>query len=215
MSRIALVVREPAQALAWRDLLAAGFHEVVAVTNAARSARALLTQHQPQLVLCQLRLLDGTALAMIQWLAALPQRPLIVAVADHEHDALMVEALRAGADNLCVCGAHPSAVLTLIDQTLRGETALSTPLAHALLDHFERARMPRRALSPSIGDEQSPLQLEPAQRDLLMRLAAGYRLDQVAAACRVSAGEIGRRLRSIVRKLQWDVRAGALNLELA
>jgi len=214
MSRIVLVVREPARALAWRDLLAAGCHEVVAVTNAARSARALLAQHQPQLVLCELRLLDGTALAMIQWLAALPQRPLVVAVAEHERDALMVEALRAGADNLCIHGAHPSEQLTTIEQTLRGETALSTPLAHALLDHFERARAPRRH-ALSIGDEQSPLQLEPAQRDLLMRLAAGYRLDQVATACRVSAGEIGRRLRAIVRKLQWDVRAGSLNLELA
>ncbi len=214
MSRIVLVVREPAQALAWRDVLAAGCHEVVAVTNAARSARALLTQHQPQLVLCDMRLLDGTALAMIQWLAALPQRPLMVAVVDHDQDALMVEALRAGADNLIVRDAHPSVLLQIIEQTLRGETALSTPLAHALLDHFERARMPRRH-ALSIGDEQNPLQLEPAQRDLLMRLAAGYRLDQVAAACRVSAGEVGRRLRAIVRKLQWDVRAGSLNLELA
>lgn len=214
MSRIVLVVREPAQALAWRDVLAAGCHEVVAVTNAARSARALLTQHQPQLVLCDMRLLDGTALAMIQWLATLPQRPLMVAVVDHDQDALMVEALRAGADNLIVRDAHPSVLLQIIEQTLRGETALSTPLAHALLDHFERARMPRRH-ALSIGDEQSPLQLEPAQRDLLMRLAAGYRLDQVAAACRVSAGEVGRRLRAIVRKLQWDVRAGSLNLELA
>lgn len=214
MSRIVLVVREPAQALAWRDVLAAGCHEVVAVTNAARSARALLTQHQPQLVLCDMRLLDGTALAMIQWLATLPQRPLMVAVVDHDQDALMVEALRAGADNLIVRDAHPSVLLQIIEQTLRGETALSTPLAHALLDHFERARMPRRH-ALSIGDEQSPLQLEPAQRDLLMRLAAGYRLDQVATACRVSAGEVGRRLRAIVRKLQWDVRAGSLNLELA
>lgn len=214
MSRIVLVVREPAQALAWRDVLAAGCHEVVAVTNAARSARALLTQHQPQLVLCDMRLLDGTALAMIQWLAALPQRPLMVAVVDHDQDALMVEALRAGADNLIVRDAHPSVLLQIIEQTLRGETALSTPLAHALLDHFERARTPRRH-ALSIGDEQNPLQLEPAQRDLLMRLAAGYRLDQVATACRVSAGEVGRRLRAIVRKLQWDVRAGSLNLELA
>jgi ATP-dependent RNA circularization protein (DNA/RNA ligase family) len=48
-----------------------------------------------------------------------------------------------------------------------------------------------------------------------MRLAAGYRLEQVAAACRVSAGELGQRLRAIVRKLQWDVRAGSLTLQLA
>jgi len=214
MSRIALVVREPAQALAWRNALACGCHEVVAVTNAARSARQLLAQHQPQLVLCDLRLIDGTALAMIEWLAALPQRPLMVAVADGDSDALTVEALRAGADNVFVRGAHADALLTIIDQTLRGETALNTPLAHALLDHFERAHPPR-SHGLTVGDEQSPLQLEPAQRDLLMRLAAGYRADQVAAACRMSVGELGRRLRAIVRKLQWDVRAGALTLQLA
>jgi len=214
MSRIVLVVREPAQALAWRSVLAAGTHEVVAVTNAARSARGLLSQHQPHLVLCELRLIDGTALAMVQWLATLPQRPLIVAVAQDENDALLMEALRAGADNPCIASAGAESLLDTVNQTLRGETALSTPMAHALLDHFERMRVPR-AHALSVGDEQSPLQLEPSQRELLLRLAAGYRLEQVAAACRVSAGELGRRLRAIVRKLQWDVRAGSLTLKLA
>lgn len=214
MSRIVLVVREAAQALAWRGVLAAGGHEVVAVTNAARSARDLLSQHRPHLVLCELRLIDGTALAMIQWLAALPQRPLIVALAADEGDARLMEALRSGADNPCIISAGAASLLATVNQTLRGETALSTPMAHALLDHFERMRVPR-AHALSVGDEQSPLQLEPAQRELLMRLAAGYRVEQVAAACRVSAAELGLRLRAIVRKLQWDVRAGSLTLELA
>jgi DNA-binding NarL/FixJ family response regulator len=213
MSRIVLVVREPALALAWRGVLAAGGHEVVAVTNAARSARDLLSQHRPHLVLCELRLIDGTALAMMEWLATLPQRPVIVAVAPEEDDALLVQALRAGADNLCAVDARAESLLAVVNQALRGETALTTPLAHALLDHFERMRAPR-AHALSVGDEQSPLQLESAQRDLLMRLAAGYRLEQVAAACRVSAGELGQRLRAIVRKLQWDVRAGSLTLQL-
>jgi DNA-binding NarL/FixJ family response regulator len=213
MSRIVLVVREPALALAWRGALAAGGHDVVAVTNAARSARALLAQHRPQLVLCELKLIDGTALAMIEWLGALPQRPLIVAMAANTEDALGMPALRAGADNLCTLPVHPDTLLAVVEQTLRGETTLNTALAHALLDHFERMHAPR--LPRSVDDEQSPLQLEPAQRELLMRLAAGYRLDQVAAACRVTAGEIGQRLRTIVRKLQWDVRAAALVLKLA
>jgi DNA-binding NarL/FixJ family response regulator len=213
MSRIVLVVREPALALAWRDVLAAGGHEVVAVTNAARSARGLLSQHRPQLVLCDLRLSDGTALAMIEWLAALPHRPLIVALGSAENDSLLLQAMRSGADNVCVPTAPAQPLLDVVGQTLRGETELSTPMAHALLDHFERSRAQRRALS--VGDEQSPLQLEPGQRDLLMRLAAGYRVEQVATACRMSAGELGRRLRAIVRKLQWDVRAGSLTLRLA
>jgi DNA-binding NarL/FixJ family response regulator len=213
MSRIVLVVREPTSALTWRDMLAAGGHEVVAVTNAARSARGLLSQHRPQLVLCDLRLSDGTALAMIEWLAALPHRPLIVALGSAENDSLLLQAMRSGADNVCVPTAPAQPLLDVVGQTLRGETELSTPMAHALLDHFERSRAQRRALS--VGDEQSPLQLEPGQRDLLMRLAAGYRVEQVATACRMSAGELGRRLRAIVRKLQWDVRAGSLTLRLA
>jgi DNA-binding NarL/FixJ family response regulator len=214
MSCIVLVAREPPLALAWRGVLAAGGHEVVAVTNAARSARALLSQHQPDLVLCELRLIDGTALAMIHWLAALPQRPLIVAVAQDETDALLVEALRAGADNLFALGAATGSLLGTVNQTLSGETAVSTTLAHALLDHFERARTPR-SLGPSVGDQQSPLQLEPGQRELLMRLAAGYRLDQVAQASGMAPRALGQRLRAIVRKMQWDVRAGALTLQLA
>ena len=103
MSRIVLVVRDPALALQWRSELAgAGTHEVVAVTNGARSAQALLQQHRPHVVVCDLRLIDGTALAMIQWLALQPQRPLVVAVARDASEPLLLEALRAGADNLCV-----------------------------------------------------------------------------------------------------------------
>jgi DNA-binding NarL/FixJ family response regulator len=107
--------------------------------------------------LCRLRLVDGTALAMIHWLAALPQWPLIVAVAADEGDSLLVEALRAGADNPCIAGAGAESLLVAVNQTLRGETTLSTPMAHALLDHFERMRTPR-ANALSVGDEQSPLQ---------------------------------------------------------
>jgi DNA-binding NarL/FixJ family response regulator len=212
MSRIVLVAREPAQALQWRgELVAGGVHEVVAVTNAARSAQALLQQHRPQLVVCDLRLIDGTALAMIHWLAAQPQRPLIVAVAHDEAEPLLLEALRAGADNACIAAGPLRAC---VDQTLRGETTLSAPIARALLDHFERshAQLARRR---SVDEEQGALELEAPQRELLMRLAAGYRMEQLAQAQTVAPRVLGQRLRAVVRKLQWDVRAGALTLQLS
>jgi len=216
MSRIVLVVREPALALQWRSELAAGgLHEVVAVTNGARSAQALLQQHRPHLVVCDLRLIDGTALAMIQWLALQPQRPLVVAVSRDESEPLLLEALRAGADNLCVLSDEGApAVAACVEQTLRGETALTAPVARALLDHFERSHaLLGRHRRP--GDEQGALELEAPQRELLMRLAAGYRLQQLAEAQMVPMRLLGQRLRSVVRKLQWDVRAGALTLQLS
>ena len=184
MSRIVLVAREPALALQWRsELTAGGAHEVVAVTNGARSAQALLQQHRPQLVVCDLRLIDGTALAMIEWLGQQPQRPLIVAVAREDAEPLLLEvaARRRRQPVRSQPRAHrrrPRAS----NQTLRGETALTAPIARALLDHFERSHAAARTRHRRSGDEQSPLELEAPQRELLMRLAAGYRLEQVAEA---------------------------------
>src|SRR5262245_44144754 len=215
MSRIVLVVREPALALQWRgELSASGVHEVVAVTNGARSAQALLQQHRPQVVVCDLRLIDGTALAMIQWLALQPRRPLVVAVARDDAEPVLPEAPRAGADNLCVVKDGASNLAACVDQAVRGETALTGPIARALLDHFERSHAQGgRHRRP--GDEQGALELETPQRELLMRLAAGYELEQLAQAQTVATRALGQRLRAIVRKLQWDVRAGSLTLQLS
>ena len=213
MSRIVLVAREPAQALQWRSALAGGAHEVVAVTNGARNAQALLQQHRPHLLVCDLRLIDGTALAMIQWLALQPQRPLIVAVARADSEPLLLEALRAGADNVCMGADDASAFADCVAQTLRGETTITAPIARALLQHFERSHAQLgRHRRP--GDEQGALELEAPQRELLMRLAAGYELEQLAKTQTVATRALGQRLRDIVRKLQWDVRAGSLTLQL-
>jgi DNA-binding NarL/FixJ family response regulator len=215
MSRIVLVAREPALALQWRSELAAGGrHEVVAVTNGARAAQALLQQHRPHVVVCDLRLIDGTALAMIQWLGMQAQRPLVVGVARNDAEPLLLEALRAGADNLCVLTDGAATLAACVDQTLRGETALNAALARALLDHFERshAQAGRHRLP---GDEQGALELEAPQRELLMRLAAGYDVEQLAQAQTVATRVLGQRLRAVVGKLQWDVRAGSLTLQLS
>ena len=54
-----------------------------------------------------------------------------------------MEALRTGADNPCIVNDGATSLLITVNQTLRGETTLSTTMAHALLDHFERLRAPR------------------------------------------------------------------------
>jgi DNA-binding NarL/FixJ family response regulator len=213
MSRIVLVAREPSPAPAWRGELASiGGHEIVAATPSARSARALVEKHHPDMVVCELTLDDGTAMAMIQWLALQTQRPLIVAATHDEFDPLLFEALKSGADNLCCSGDAPGALAACVGQTLRGETILTSSIARALLDHFERSQA---RLGHTVDDEASPLQLETAQRELLMKLAVGYRVEQLAQAQQASPRALGQRLRTIVRKMQWDLRAGSLALQLA
>jgi DNA-binding NarL/FixJ family response regulator len=213
MSRIVLVAREPSPAPAWRgELVSIGGHEIVATTSSARSARALVEQHRPDMLVCELTLDDGTAMAMIQWLALQPQRPLIVAAAHDEFDLLLFEALKSGADNLCCSGDAPGALAACVGQTLRGETILTSAIARALFDHFERSQA---RLGHTVDDEASPLQLEAAQRELLDAVADGELHQQLAQAQQATPRALGQRLRTIVRKMQWDLRASSLALQLA
>jgi DNA-binding NarL/FixJ family response regulator len=152
----------------------------------------------------------------LQWRSALasggPHE--VVAVARGESEPLL-EVLRAGADNFCVAAANGALVLAAyVEQTLRDETALTAAIARALLEHFERshAQLGRHRLP---GDEQGALELEAPQRELLMRLAAGYDVERLAQAQTVVTRVLGQRLRAVVRKLQWDVRAGSLTLQLS
>lgn len=217
MSSVVIVTRDPQQALQWRDHLSVNRqYEVVAVTNAARSARALLQQHRPRVVVCELRLLDGTALAMIQWLAGEPDatRPTIVVVTPDPHDPLLREATRSGADNFYISGREGDTLAACVRRTLLGESTLTPALAQALLDHFERLAPRSRDFNP-IDAAQSPLQLEPAERDLLIRVAAGVGIDELAEQRSLNPHGLGVLARAVFRKLQWDQRAGSLSLQLA
>jgi DNA-binding NarL/FixJ family response regulator len=212
VSSVVLVTRDPHQALAWRSELTAGQqHEVVGITNSALSAQQLLREHRPRVVITDLRLLDGTAMAMIQWLAGETEatRPTIIVVAPDGKDPLLYQALSAGADNLHIAGQGQ--LLDTLSSTLRGETALTPSLALALLDQFDRSL---RTMSQwaALDATESPLQLEPQERELLQRVAAGYSVDQLAEQRNVHPRLLGQRARHIVRKLQWDQRAGALQL---
>lgn len=217
VSSVILVTRDPQQAIQWRSLLTATQqHEVVAITNSARSARALLAQHRPRVVVCDLRLLDGTALAMIQTLASEPDasRPAIIVVAPNDADPLLREAMRSGADNYHVPGPQADTLPGCVRKTLLGESTLTTSIAHALLDHFDRAPRHSRDWTP-IDEVQSPLNLTPHERELLVRVAAGRDLQQLAEQHAVNPHALGAAVRGIYRKMQWDQRAGSLSLQLA
>lgn len=217
VSQVVLVTRDPQQAMQWRaQLTAAREHEVVAITNSARSARGLLEQHHPRLVVCDLRLLDGTAMAMVQSLAAEPdsQRPCIVVVAPNDSDPLLLEALRAGADNYHVPAANGESLVDCVRKTLHGQSLITAPVGRALLDHFDRHARQGGDWKP-IDEVQSPLRLSPHERDLLVRIAAGAHMEQLAEHRGVRTSALGTLARGIYRKMLWDLRAGSLSLQLA
>jgi DNA-binding NarL/FixJ family response regulator len=135
-------------------------------------------------------------------------------VAPNDNDSLLLEALRSGADNYYVPATNTPSLAVCVRKTLQGESLITASVARALLDHFDRQARQRGEWRP-IDEVQSPLRLSPYERDLLVRLAAGADLEQLAEQRSVRSSALGTLARGIYRKMLWDMRAGSLSLQLA
>jgi DNA-binding NarL/FixJ family response regulator len=213
MKTVLLAGHAPAQNQAWiQELQASGDWRILGPVQSFGAARVLLQRHQPDLLIAELRLIDGTALDMIRLLRVRlhDTSTQVLVVARGEGDLLLLDALQEGADSFYDAAdpkADPLAVHA--NDTLAGGADIAPWIARRLLDHFER----RREVASSAVDELiSPLALSADEVLLLRLLARGRRLGDIAKSDRVAPRVLSARVRAIYRKMQWDLRAGDLSL---
>ncbi len=215
MSSAAVVILclDPSQALSWRDqLTAASSLKVGAISNSPSSVRKLVKEHGVDLILVDLRLLEGTRNGALRSLrnGTSEDSPVIMVVTDHADDPLLMDALRGGADSYHVMNGNPFALAEAVQRALDGEAAIEPGIGKQVLDQFERT-------APALADDPitaTTLQLTGNERQLLLRLAQGITLQAQADAEGVKPQVLGMLARSIYRKLRWNLRASALSLEV-
>ena len=216
MKTVLLAGHAPAQNQAWiEELRASGEWEILGPVQSFGAARVLLHRHHPDLLIAELRLVDGTVLDMIRLLRVglhdLSTQVLVVA--QGEGDLLLLDALQEGADSFYDAAdpkADPLAVHAC--DTLAGGADIAPWIARRLLDHFEQ----RREVAVSAFDEMiSPLALTADEVLLLRLLSCGRRLGEIARHEGVAPRVLSARVRAIYRKMQWDLRAGDLGLQAA
>ena len=216
MKTVLLAGHAPAQNLAWvQELQTSGDWQILGPVQSFGAARVQLQRHHPDLLIAELRLVDGTVLDMIRLLRVglHDLRTQVLVVAQGEGDLLLLDALQEGADNFYDTAdpkADPLAVHAR--DTMAGGADIAPWIARRLLDHFER----RREVAASAMDELiSPLALGAEEVLLLRLLACGRRLNDIAKHEGVSPRVLSARVRAIYRKMQWDLRAGDLSLQAA
>lgn len=216
MKTALLAGNSPARSQAWRDeLLATGEWDVLGPVQSFASARVLMHRHDPDLLIADLRLVDGTVLDMIRVLrVGVSPLKAQVLVVSHGEDLLLLDALQEGADSFYDADdlrAEPLAVHAR--DTLAGAADITPWIARRLLDHFEADQ---RSVAASPLDEMiSPLALGPDDLLLLRRLAIGRRIAEIARFENVPPRALAARVRAIYRKMQWDLRAGNFTLQAA
>lgn len=169
------------------------------ITRAASvaEARAAIKLAPPTLALVDLDLPDGSGTQIIEQLAHLPRRPLIIVATVFADDQHIFPALRAGAAGYVLKDATIDQLAQSIGAALRGDTALSASVARRLVGWFHAS------------DEVASALLSPREQELLQMLAKGLTIAEAAKALGISFGTAASYTKRLYRKLDVTTQAEA------
>lgn len=214
MSRLFLLLDDPVIAARMRTVLdAVPGLQVVGWVNTVAQALSQVQQLKPDLVIADLQPGDAPLATILPALTDDPRyhRPKLLAAAMTVGDPRLFDALGLGADGYVLQGAPVEAVVEAICQALAGEATMAPEIARRIKQHFDA-----HAWDPTdfVGESLNPLHPDANERLLLQWIADGYLVEEIARQFKLRPVEVNRRVRTLYRKLQYDLRAATLSLAL-
>jgi DNA-binding NarL/FixJ family response regulator len=171
--------------------------EVVGEAATVADAIPLIRDLDPDVVLLDVHLPDGTGQAVIA--AVAPERPgvkfLALSVSDAAEDVIAV--IRAGARGYVTKTISGEELSAAIHRTADGDAVFSPRLAGFVLDAFREGDM---AADPELD------LLTAREREVLQLIARGYRYKEIAARLHLSVKTIESHVSAVLRKLQLSSR---------
>jgi two-component system, NarL family, response regulator DevR len=195
-SKRALIVDD--HALVRKGILVALNHlgEFTIYEAATKSeAMAGIATYNPQLLIVDINLPDGSGLEVVQWARSLSNEIAIVVLTFNDEDEFLIAAMQAGASSF----VNKSAPLDELIAAL--EFSLKSPHSFSAKDIV--ATLQRR---------QQRFNLSPRELQVLVALEKGSRLNELASALYISESTLKTHLSSIYRKLGVKNQVQALNV---
>ena len=172
--------------------------EIVGEAGSVAEAVPLIKESDPDVVLLDVHLPDGSGDAIIN--AVAPERPgvrfLALSVSDAAEDVIAV--IRAGARGYVTKTISGDELAAAIERVASGDAVFSPRLAGFVLDAF-------RAGEPLGGDAELD-ELTPREREVLQLIARGYMYKEIAARLHLSVKTVESHVSSVLRKLQLSTR---------
>jgi DNA-binding NarL/FixJ family response regulator len=173
-------------------LEATGNIQVVAEAATGEQAVQLARQHQPDVVLMDIRMpgMDG-----IEATRRIPNQKVLI-LTTFGLDDYIIEALRAGASGFLLKDAPVEELVSAVRTVAAGDAQLSPAVTKRLLNQVGR-RLPAAVQR----DTESLAQLTEREREVLRLLAAGMTNAEIAAALVVSEPTVKTHVSNVLQKL--------------
>jgi DNA-binding NarL/FixJ family response regulator len=176
---------------------------VVAEAGTVAEAIALARDLEPDLILMDFSLPDGTGLDAT--MAILKAQPAIkiVFLTFHDDDQRLFAALRAGARGYLLKNVSTSKLVAYLRGVEEGEAALTPRMTGRILDEFAREGTPADPVPPL------PAGLTPRELEVLGELATRATNQEIADRLFISENTVKNHVRSILSKLELQNRREA------
>ena len=202
-----LIVDSQAVSRAGLRRLLESYPDLEIVGEASDSVQAVSETAEllPQVVLIDAQLPEGQSLESLRQIRQLNAETRVLLLAGQENEALLYEALRAGASGYIVKNVAPDELAQAVRTVARGEVLVQPQLAARLLARF--------------GDQQGNAghpqeHLTAREQEVLQLLARGLRNKEIAARLFVSERTVNFHLANIYAKLHVSGRTEALSKAL-
>jgi two-component system response regulator NreC len=172
--------------------------EVVGEAASGYQALVLAARLQPDVMLLDISMPDLDGLEVTRQLAAQHSKARVLLLTIHEDEALLREAIRAGAAGYIIKRAVESELIDAIRATAAGGTYVHPTLARALIDTAARPS--------TVG--MTPEHLTPRETEVLASIAQGYTNRQIAERLHLSVRTVETHRANVRAKLHISSRSG-------
>ena len=194
MTRIVIIEDHPTvREGVTRALLNNGFNEIYEASSIAQG-RARISQINPELIIVDLNLPDGSGFELVSWARNLSKEIAIVVLSLYEDGNHILAAMKAGASSY-VCKNAP------LPQLMAAVThSIANPLSFSAI-----------GLAAAVKDLETQKGLTAREFDLLALLEKGLSTKNIAAQLFISQATVKTHLASIYRKLEVSNRTAAVH----
>jgi DNA-binding NarL/FixJ family response regulator len=172
--------------------------EIVGEAGTVADAVPVIREQDPDVVLLDVHLPDGSGDAIINAIAA--DRPgvrfLALSVSDAPEDVIAV--IRAGARGYVTKTISAEDLAAAVERVASGDAVFSPRLAGFVLDAFRSGER--------VGGDAELEELTPREREVLQLIARGYMYKEIAARLSLSVKTVESHVSSVLRKLQLSTR---------